>query len=95
VNYGEVNLYPKTSNDDFQVEVIADFAAFDGEVWDGFEPIGDLPGNNRFPAWMKVETLLKISIPTFSENITVDLLFSKADKFYFGLTLGIKKINNK
>ena len=94
-NYGEVNLYPKTNNDDFQVEVIADFTAFDGDVWDGFDPIDRLPGNNSFPTWIKAESLLKISIPTFSENITVDLLFSKADKFYFGLTLGIKKINSK
>ena len=94
-NYGEINLYPKTSNDDFQVEIIADFTTFDGEVWDGFDPIGTLPGNNSFPTWMKTESLLRINIPTFNENISLDLLFSKSDKFYFGLTLGIKKINDK
>ena len=90
-NYGEINLYPKTSSDDFQVEVIADFTTFDGDVWDGFDPIESLPGNNRFPTWMQTTNLLKINIPTFNENISLDLLFSKSDKFYFGLTLGIKK----
>ena len=94
-NYGEINLYPKTANDDFQVEVIADFTTFDGDVWDGFDPIESLPGNNRFPTWMQTTSLLKINIPTFNENISIDLLFSKSDKFYFGLTLGIKKINDK
>ena len=93
--YGEVNLYPKTENDDFSVELIADFTTFTGDIWDGFDPITTLPGNNSFPSWIGAEELLKINIPTMSDNVTVDLIFGKDEGFYFGITIGIKQINDK
>jgi hypothetical protein len=93
--YGEVNLYPKTDSDDFSVEIIADFSAFTGDVWDGFDPISKLPGNNSFPTWVSAENLLRINIPTLSDNVGVDLIFGKSDGYYFGITIGIKQINEK
>ena len=93
--YGEVNLYPKTENDDFSVELIADFTTFTGDIWGGFDPIMTLPGNNSFPSWVGAKELLKINIPTMSDNVTVDLIFGKDENFYFGITVGIKQINDK
>lgn len=93
--YGEINLYPKTENDDFSVEVIADFSTFTGEVWDGFDPISRLPGNNSFPSWVSATELLRINIPTLSENVSLDLIFGKDEGYYFGITIGIKQVNDK
>ena len=92
--YGEVNLFPKTESDPFIVETIADFSTFQGDVWDGFGPINRLPGNTTFPSWVKAKELLKIDIPTNNDSFGVELIVGKEERFYFGIHVTIKAIND-
>ena len=38
VDYGSVDLAPKTDVDDFAIAIEADLSSFNSEVWDGFGP---------------------------------------------------------
>jgi len=94
VDYGSIDLAPKTEIDDFSISVRADLSSFNSEVWDGFSPISTLPNGSSFPSWLSIDELIKISIPTFSETFKIDLLFSMdQSRYYFGINMSIQAID--
>ena len=94
VDYGSIDLAPKTQIDDFSVSVRADLSSFNSEVWSGFGPITSLPGGSRFPTWVGAEELTLISIPTFTELFSVDLIIGMdVSRFYVGIDINIKAID--
>lgn len=94
VEYGSFDLAPKTTIDDFSVSVTVDLSSFNSDVWDGFSPITQLPNGSNFPAWVSINQLIRISIPTFTDSFKVELLFGMDDdRYYFGTALNIQAID--
>ncbi len=94
VDYGAIDLAPKTQNDDFSVIVTADLSSFNSEVWDGFGPINQLPSGNSFPSWVSASELIVISIPTLTQLFSLDLLVGvDSERFYIGIDLNIQAID--
>ena len=94
VDYGEINLLPKTVEDEFSINIAADLSSFTGDVWDGFGPISRLPNGESFPSWLGTDNLISISIPTLTELFSFDLLVqSKNDRIFIGLNLNIQAVD--
>ena len=94
VDYGAIDLAPKTQNDDFSVITTADLSSFNSEVWDGFRPINQLPNGNSFPSWVSAKELITISVPTLTELFSLDLLVgADNERFYIGIDINIQAID--
>ena len=94
VDYGAVDLLPKTQSDDFSIRVTADLSSFNSDLWDGFGPIENLPNGAEFPVWVETNELIEISIPTFTDLFSLDLIVGlSAERFYVGINLNIKAID--
>ena len=94
VDYGSVDLAPKTDVDDFSIAIRADLSSFNSEVWDGFGPITTLPNGSSFPAWLGAEELINIAIPTFTELFSIRLLVGMdQERLYVGLDLSIDALD--
>ena len=93
LNYGQINLFPKTDKDNFKVEVEANFEVFNNDIWKGFGPIFLLPNRDPFPSWLNAPNLIKINIPTFTNSFELFLLVNVTDKIYIGLDIEIKSLN--
>ena len=94
IEYGAVDLAPKTEVDDFSIILTADLSSFESDIWDGFGPIDTLPNGNPFPQWITVSELLQISIPAFTELFSINLLVGFDDnRVYIGIDLNIEAVD--
>ena len=94
VDYGSIDLAPKTENDDFSVSIRADLSSFNSEIWDGFGPITTLPNGSAFPTWVGARELIEIAIPTFTELFSIRLLVGLDDaRIYVGMDLSIDALD--